>query len=418
MDKQDIQESHFFSELFFFASGVYFIILAIKDTVKHKKLNIKIRVALVYSVAILLFGIATVLFLSFALRYSMNSQPVTGSIKTVMYKFQEAESADRAVVITESLPGEEGEYSITAGQLNAFLSSEIFRRMLRLSVIAVTAILILIFLLSYFLSKRLLKPLTAMAAETRQITAQKLDVRLKLPETDDELRQLSDSFNHTLDGLQLAFSELERFNAYASHELKNALAVMKTRLEVDYREGDCKETVRFAIDQVNRISKSISDILAISSTELRDSSELVDLALVAAQAADEYIAAGYRIVLDIPEEGVLPVKGKEVWFQRVIANLLDNAVKHSEAGLPIRIKVLQYCDAVMVTVEDSGKGIDSREQQYIWEPYFSSPDGNRGYGLGLAMVKHIVDICGGLVWVDSKLNKGSKFTISLPVVKT
>lgn len=388
-------------------------------TIGFKRISIKVKIALVYSAAILLMGIAIVLFLSFALRYSMDSKPVTSEIKTVTYTLKTDDAADETVNAGTSANQKRNEYSITAGQLNTLLSSEIFRRMLRYSVIAVVLVLIILFFLSYNLSKRLLKPLTAMAAETQKITAQKLDMRLELPETDDELRQLSNSFNKTLDGLQLAFSELERFNAYASHELKNALAVMKTRLEVDYREGDCRETVGFAIDQVNRISKSINDILAISSTRLRDSNELVDLALVAAQAVDEYLAAGCRISLEIPEEGVMPVRGKEVWFQRVIANLLDNAVKHSDGGAPIHVQVKQRYDAVIVAVSDSGKGIGSREQQLIWEPYFSTASAkNSGYGLGLAMVNHVIDICGGLVWVDSKVNEGSIFYISLPAVKT
>jgi signal transduction histidine kinase len=400
-----------------------------------KKLDIKVKIALVYSLVLLLMGVAIVAFLSLALQQSMKNQPVTSNIENLTYSIAVKEEggsvityeiprqSDTTASIAADAPGQyastEGKYSITGDQLNNFLSSEVFKRLLRYSAIAVAVLLVGTFFLSYNLSRWLLKPLTSMAKVTHRITAENLDLRLDIPESDDELKELTTSFNTTLDGLQEAFNELERFNAYASHELKNALAVMKTRLEVDYREGDCRETVSFAISQVNRISKSINDILAISSTGIKDSKELVDLAMAAAQVVDEYRVTGRDITLEIPEEGVLPVRGKEIWFQRVIANLVDNAVKHTGCGCPIRVSVKQRHGAVIVSVSDSGGGIDRSEQDLIWKPYFSTDaEEKRGYGLGLAMVNHIVDICGGLVWVDSRQGQGSTFYISLPAAGT
>lgn len=387
---------------------------------RFKKLDIKVKIALGYSVFLLVMGIAVVAFLSLALQFSMRNQPITSRTDSISYSISIKKDPDSAAV--HEIPGQTAqntaEYSITGDQLNAFLSSEIFKRLLRYSAIAVVVLLISTFFLSYNLSRWLLKPLTRMAGVTHRITAENLDLRLDTPESDDELKELAASFNTTMDGLQSAFSELERFNSYASHELKNALAVMKTRLEVDYGEGDCRETVAFAISQVNRISRSINDILAISSTGLRDSRELVDLALAAAQVVDEYRATGRTITLEIPEEGVLPVRGREIWFQRAIANLVDNAVKHTGDGCSICVSLKQSHAAVIVSVSDSGQGIDGSEQELIWKPYFSSDsEGQRGYGLGLAMVNHIVDICGGIAWVDSRQGQGSTFYISLPAVR-
>lgn len=385
---------------------------------KFKKLDIKVKIALGYSVFLLIMGVAVAAFLSLALQSSMRNQPVTGKIGT----YSVIVKGDAHSTIMYEVPGESvqntEEYSITGDQLNTFLSSEIFKRLLRYSAIAVVVLLVSTFFLSYNLSRRLLKPLTRMAGVTHRITAENLDLRLDIPESDDELKELAASFNTTIDGLQDAFNELERFNSYASHELKNALAVLKTRLEVDYGEGDCRETIAFAISQVNRISRSINDILAMSSTGLRDGRELVDLAMAAAQVVDEYRATGRVLTLEIPEEGVLPVRGREIWFQRAIANLVDNAVKHTDDGCPISVSVKQSHTAVIVSVSDSGRGIGGGEQELIWKPYFSrDSEGKRGYGLGLAMVDHIVDICGGLVWVDSRPGLGSTFYISLPAAR-
>ncbi len=387
-----------------------------------KKLDLKVKIALVYSVVLLLMGVAVVMFLSLALQQSMKNQPVTQVTTTALYSVM-IKGGDSDTIVTYEVPLQRtqapAEYTISGEQFNSLVSSEIFRRLLKYSAIAIFILLISTFFLSYNLSKRLLKPLTSMARVTRRITTGNLDLRLDIPESDDELKELSMSFNATMDGLQRAFNDLERFNAYTSHELKNALAVMKTRLEVDYREGDCRETVGFAISQVNRITKTLNDILAISSTGINDASEPVDLAMAAAQVVDEYRATGREFSLQIPEEGVLPVRGREIWFQRVIANLVDNAVKHTEEGCSISVSVKQDHEAVIVSVSDSGSGIGCNERELIWEPYFSmASKSDNGCGLGLAMVKHIVDICGGHAWVDSKQGQGSTFYISLPVMET
>ncbi len=502
-----------------------------------RKMDIKVKIALVYSVIVIIMGVGVAVFLSLAIKQSMKSQPVTQSIGFVTYAVSEKDNAaahgmvtakgsaqvkediekrdinsfkekrngddtttyiiakkedtfkisvkeGAAYSITEegapktgalsmseesaakniaekeetnvqangvakvsqpketnvqtngvakvSQPEETNVHAdevakinqpeesiiITDARLNQNLSSEIFKRLIRYSAIAIFIMLVSIFFIGYNVSKWLLKPLTTMASVTNQISADNLDLRLSIPESNDELRKLSYSFNTTMDGLQKAFLELERFNSYASHELKNALAVMKTRLEVDYNENDCRETVAFAITQVNRITKSINDILAISSTGIKDSGELVDIAMAAAKVVDEYQATGRKIMLNIPDDGVLPVRGKEIWFQRVIANLVDNAIKHSDNDSLINIKVKQDFEAVIITVSDSGRGIACSQQERIWAPYFTtSSEWEKGYGLGLAMVRHIVDICNGLVWVDSAEGKGSTFYISLPIAR-
>ncbi len=486
-----------------------------------RKMDIKVKIALVYSVIVIIMGVGVAVFLSLAIKQSMKSQPVTQSIGFVTYavsekdnaaahgmvtakgsaqvkediekrdtnSFKETRNGDDTTTyiiakkedtykisvkegavysITEEGAPKTGAFSmseesaakniaekeetnvqangvanisqpeetnvqadevvkinqpeesiiITDARLNQNLSSEIFKRLIRYSAIAIFIMLVSIFFVGYNVSKWLLKPLTTMAGVTNQISADNLDLRLSIPESNDELRKLSYSFNTTMDGLQKAFLELERFNSYASHELKNALAVMKTRLEVDYNENDCRETVAFAITQVNRITKSINDILAISSTSIKDSGELVDIAMAAAKVVDEYQATGRKIMLNIPDDGVLPVRGKEIWFQRVIANLVDNAIKHSDNDSLINIKVKQDFEAVIITVSDSGRGIACSQQERIWAPYFTtSSEWEKGYGLGLAMVRHIVDICNGLVWVDSAEGKGSTFYISLPIAR-
>ena len=414
-----------------------------------KRMDIKVKIALVYSVILVVMGVGMVLFLSVALKSSMKNEPVTGTIDTISYKVEAREedssqavytiqgrssdqsreqgTTDNAAAFQASASDQAYEqgtmndiatFVVTGDELNSDLSSEIFKRLLRYSAISVIILSACTFFLGYHVSKWLLKPLTSMAEITHQITAENLDLRLSIPESKDEIAGISSSFNKTMDVLQNAFLELERFNAYASHELKNALAVMKTRLEVDYRDTDCKDTVNFAIKQANRITKSINDLLAISATNKKDCNELVDIALAAAEVVDEYQAADRKIILEIPEDGVLPVRGKEIWFQRGIANLVDNAIKHSDSESPIIILIEQDSQAVTVAVSDSGKGIPGDKRERIWEPYFStSADWERGYGLGLAMVNHIVDICGGKVWVDSREGEGSTFYISLPVGK-
>ena len=251
-----------------------------------------------------------------------------------------------------------------------------------------------------------------------------MNERLNIPSKYDETSQLISLYNKALDKLQASFCDLELFNSYASHELRNSLSILSACLEqgTDDKRTDratLSKIVNEAIEYINRLTNTVVDIMALSSRQLKDCNEPVDLALLAARAVDEYKLTDARVELNIPDEGVPYVAGKELWLFRAICNLLDNALKHSDKSLPVIIDISHKFNAVVISVKDQGSGIDSKSLEYIWKPYYSKPaPGKNGVGLGLTMVKQVVDSLGGFIWVESNKESGTTFYLSFPVVQS
>jgi signal transduction histidine kinase len=115
-----------------------------------------------------------------------------------------------------------------------------------------------------------------------------------------------------------------------------------------------------------------------------------------------------------------PVSGDATQLRQAIANLIDNAIKYSEAGGQIDVRVWGQDAAAMIQVKDSGVGIGPADLPHIFDTFYRVKDGNRasGVGLGLTLVQSIVEAHGGQVWVDSQKGAGSTFTLRLPAIAT
>lgn len=186
------------------------------------------------------------------------------------------------------------------------------------------------------------------------------------------------------------------------------MAIFKSKIEV----GASSEELNKYID---KLKVTINDMLILSARQINNNTEQVDIALIAAQAVDDYLTTGRTIKLEIPEDGVTPIAGNESWFYRCVANLLDNAIKYSNEDTPINVCVKEKDNAVILSVEDFGMGISKKDQENIWQPYYSINSGKSIHGLGLSLINNVVDLCGGMVWVNSSQNKGSTFYLSLPI---
>ncbi|MGE5551232.1 MAG: ATP-binding protein [Bacteroidota bacterium] len=305
-----------------------------------------------------------------------------------------------------------------AGDYDHLWSMEIARRLTGYSLLGVGILAILAFFGSYVLSRKAMRPLTEKASLAGSLNAADLTSHLEQRGPKDEISQLAAGFNGMLDRLQSAFHELEQFNAFASHELRNALAVVRTRLEVGLAAADHRGALQDALMATVRLSHVVDDMLALSTPLTAAQTEPVDLALVAAEAVDTYTRPGRLLELDLPEEGVPPVRGHAAWLQRAIANLLDNAFKYGPEDGPVRVRVERRAGAVVVSVADQGPGIPAEARCQIWESFRRLGHQSRkpGTGLGLALVKHAVEAAGGKVWVESTQREGSTFYLEVPTV--
>lgn len=214
------------------------------------------------------------------------------------------------------------------------------------------------------------------------------------------------AYNEALSKVKLSYENLQRLNSYASHELRNSLAVLRAKIEIG---EDTKEITQY-IDSLNGI---ITDILAMSTSSLSNNEETVDLALVCAKIVDEYTVIFNNIKFNMPEEGVETIRGKEIWIERCIVNLIDNAMKFVDKNKnsnEINIQVSEDGTNIIVEVYDNGIGIDESKLHEIFTPYYGTKK-RTSTGIGLAYVKHVMDLHKGKVLVESKKEEYSKFSL-------
>lgn len=200
--------------------------------------------------------------------------------------------------------------------------------------------------------------------------------------------------------------DYQRLNSYLSHEQKNAIAILRTRLELAEQQE--------YLPELDAISESIDDVLTLSETRDVATKAPVDVALVCATVCDSYKTMQDTITFIFDEDADTEIIAKERWIYRAVANLVANAVKYGE-GKPIEVKVENKKHSVIVSVKDHGIGISPEAQEKIFNHRYRINELNKdGYGIGLSLVSHVCDLCGGFATVESELGEGSTFYLSFP----
>jgi len=201
-------------------------------------------------------------------------------------------------------------------------------------------------------------------------------------------------------------NDYKRLNSYLSHEQKNAIAILRTNLELN------ENTTYLA--NLDYISDSIDDVLTLSETAEMNSKATVDVSLVCAAVCDSYLKLSKNITFQFNEDDNTEILAKERWIYRAIANLIDNAVKYGNNNA-IEVTVKAKNNSVIITVKDYGIGISSDKQDKIFNHRYRISELNKdGYGIGLSLVSHVCDLCGGFAMVESEVNEGSTFFLSFP----
>lgn len=270
----------------------------------------------------------------------------------------------------------------------------------------------------------LLRPVDRITAVAREIQVTDLSRRIDLPGPDDELGRLADTFDEMLDRLEAAFTHQLRFVQEASHELRNPLAVMRTNLDVALSAptadaGELRQAAEVVGRAVERMSKVVDDLVLVARHEQPSAEHVaVDLRRLAAEEADGFgrpaAVRSLRIVVDAPAPVV--ARGDEQAIRQVVANLLDNAVRLAPAGTTVLVRVRSQGDEVVLEVADEGPGIAIEDQPKVFQRFWrgSAADGARTRsGLGLAIVRQIVEAHGGTVELASQLGQGSTFRVRL-----
>ena len=313
------------------------------------------------------------------------------------------------------------------------------------SVIATTIIILLSSVCTYFLTKKTLTPLQKLTSEVSQIQAQNLSTQLAVPNSKDEIAQLTSSFNEMLTRLDNAFSTQKQFSANAAHELRTPLAVLQTNLEVFEKKQEpeiveYRQLFTMIKEQTARLSQLVGTLLdmtnlkSVPRTDHVSLEELVDevfcdLDPVAEKAGisihfDDSSSQDLYTDVHTPDasalnNNILNITGSYVLLYRAVYNLVENAIKYNRPNGSVTVSVREQNGQAMILVKDTGIGISPENQKKIFDPFFrvdkSRSRAMGGAGLGLALVDSIAREHGGSVKVLESNEKGSIIALMLPV---
>lgn len=298
------------------------------------------------------------------------------------------------------------------------------------SVIATTIIILLSSVCTYFLTKKTLTPLQKLTSEVSQIQAQNLSTQLAVPNSKDEIAQLTSSFNEMLTRLDNAFSTQKQFSANAAHELRTPLAVLQTNLEVFEKKQEpemveYQQLFTMIREQTTRLSQLVGTLLdmtnlkSVPRTDQVALEELVDEVFCDLDPVAE--KAGISIHFDdsSSQDSHTDVTGSYVLLYRAVYNLVENAIKYNRPNGSVTVSVKEKNSQVMILVKDTGIGISPENQKKIFDPFFrvdkSRSRAMGGAGLGLALVDSIAREHGGSVKVLESNEKGSIIALMLPI---
>ena len=298
------------------------------------------------------------------------------------------------------------------------------------SVIATTIIILLSSVCTYFLTKKALTPLQKLTSEVSQIQAQNLSTQLPVPNSKDEIAQLTSSFNEMLTRLDNAFSTQKQFSANAAHELRTPLAVLQTNLEVFEKKQEpemieYRQLFTMIKEQTARLSQLVGTLLdmtnlkSVPRTDQVALEELIDEVFCDLDPVAE--KAGISIHFDDSSSQDLhtDVTGSYVLLYRAVYNLVENAIKYNRPHGSVSVSVKQENGQAMVLVTDTGIGISPENQKKIFDPFFrvdkSRSRAMGGAGLGLALVDSIAKEHRGTVKVLESSETGSTIALMLPV---
>jgi signal transduction histidine kinase len=276
--------------------------------------------------------------------------------------------------------------------------------------------------LGWWTGRRLLAPLSRVSTAAGEIASGGLDARMP-PEDDPDLARLARSFNDMADAVQARIEREARFASDVSHELRSPITALAAAVEVlDSRRGELPDRSQQALDvvvsQVRRFDHMVMDLLELSridagSTELHR--EDVNLRDLVPRIAQRY---GFSTVPVDCDNGVpSTLRLDKLRFERVLANLLENAREH--AGGPIRVGLeMQTRSTLILSIDDAGPGVARGERQRIFERFArgSAARHRVGTGLGLALVTEHAHAHGGDAWVEDRPGGGARFRVSFTEV--
>src|SRR3989339_141063 len=284
---------------------------------------------------------------------------------------------------------------------------------------------ILLAIIGFVVVYKITQTITFLSFQMRQISSKNLDKKITSIKGNDEIGQLANSFNGLLDRLDKAFKRERQFIADVAHEMKTPIATLRSSFEVTLRKErtneEYKKMIKDSIIETDRLTTTLKDILDLAWSEvpnekLREYFNLSQLMSELSEIAQK-LAMKKNITVSSNVKSQITIKGFRERLGRALLNIIDNAIKYTPSNGRIYIALIKEQNNALITIEDNGQGIESKELDHIFDRFYrgSKAEKTFGAGLGLAIAKATIKMHKGVIQVQSRPKIGTTFSIAIPL---
>lgn len=292
------------------------------------------------------------------------------------------------------------------------------------------ASLLLLYIAIYF-SKNIFKPISAITEKVKEISSENLHLRLNENNTNEELNQLTMTFNDMLDRIETSFETQNNFISNASHELRTPLTAIIGETDVVLSKprqvDDYIESLKIILQEAEKLDNKTKALLFLAQTGFNGKVQKkekvrIDQLIWDVKENLESLNSKNKIHLDmelLPENPLkLKVFGNTQLLHLALSNIISNGCKYSDFKI-VTVSIGASDDFVYIIIKDTGIGIPEDEIQYIYDPFFraSNTKNYEGYGIGLPLTRNIIRMHNGKIFVNSIQNQGTTVQITIPTWK-
>ena len=284
--------------------------------------------------------------------------------------------------------------------------------------------LIFVVIVGYRIIKNAFKPVKQISDTALKIKRSKdFSNRIELEDSnDDEIHKMASTFNEMLDTVEEVFIHEKQFSSDVSHELRTPITVILAQSDYALQYSDTLEETKESLEVINRHAKRmtnlINQIMELSKLERQKEieKEKINLSNIVLQLLEDYkpLLESKNLNLIYNVEKDIRIQGNKIMLERVFLNILMNAVKFTKTN--IEVSLTREDKTAVLKIRDDGIGISEENKKFIWERFYQVNDSrnkeeNKGSGLGLSMVKKIVDLHSATIDLESEIEQGTCFTI-------
>jgi heavy metal sensor kinase len=302
------------------------------------------------------------------------------------------------------------------------------RRFVSLLIWSLPVTLLAVLIVGRWMAGRALAPLVRLAASARTIGVDDLRRRLPTRGVGDEHDAIANAFNGVVTRLERTVREMKLFAAAMAHELRTPLAALRGEMELSLVEAGSvdahRQKVASQLEEIDKLARLVGQLLLLAQADAGEiplQREVVDLAVLGASVVEalEPVAEAKNISLICERSGQVSVTADRQWMERLLLNLVDNALKFTPAGGTIIVSVTRAGRDAKLAVRDTGIGMAPDVVPHVFERFYRADTARSsqvdGAGLGLSLVQWIADRHHAGVEVESRPGLGSTFTISMPI---